>query len=193
VLEAVATTFEAGAASGRHLADRLIEALAAGHAAGGDARKGRAQSAAVVVADARPGMSRRPDGITANINVCEHPTPVAELRRIYDAISETLGFRELQQFAGSDVYQLRVMLHALGKYHQDVASHRGAASPWCTRRISWTRWMRSGRRSGSRRRRRIAAGIRGRGVLTRAWRGAEAAGKADTVRAQLRQVTQVRR
>ena len=42
-----------------------------------------------------------------NINVCEHPEPVAELRRVYDTASETLGFRKLEQFAGRDVLQLK--------------------------------------------------------------------------------------
>ncbi len=116
VLEAVAKTFEASEGSPRHLGDRLIEALAAGHAQGGDARKGRLQSAAVLVADPRPGRSRRDDGVTNNINVCEHPEPVAELRRIYDTISQTLGYRTLQEFGGNDVWQLKVMLHALGHY-----------------------------------------------------------------------------
>lgn len=114
VLAAVAAAFEASEGSTRHLADRLIEALAAGHAAGGDARKGRKQSAAVIVADPRPGRSRRPDGVTANINVCEHAEPVAELRRIYDTISQTLGYRVLEAVEGNDVWQLRVMLHMLG-------------------------------------------------------------------------------
>src|SRR5690606_2029052 len=90
-----------------------------GHALGGDGRHGETQSAAVLVADPRPGMSRRPDGITVNINVCEHPEPVAELRRIYDTASETLGFRRLEQFAGRDVLQLKLMLHALGYYRPD--------------------------------------------------------------------------
>jgi uncharacterized Ntn-hydrolase superfamily protein len=116
VLEAVAKTFEASEGSPRHLGDRLIEALAAGHAQGGDARKGRMQSAAMLVADPRPGRSRRDDGVTNNINVCEHPEPVAELRRIYDTISQTLGYRTLQEFGGNDVWQLKVMLHALGHY-----------------------------------------------------------------------------
>jgi uncharacterized Ntn-hydrolase superfamily protein len=116
VLEAVASTFEASEGSPRHLADRLIEALAAGHAKGGDARKGRSQSAAMIVADGRPGRSRRADGVTANISVCEHAEPVAELRRIYDNISQTLGFRTLQQFVGNDVWQLKVMLHELGHF-----------------------------------------------------------------------------
>ncbi len=120
-VDAVAASFESTEGGGRHLADRLIEALAAGQAAGGDARKGRMQSAAVVVADPRPRRSRRPDGVTANINVCENPTPVAELRRIYDSISQTLGFRTLQQLAGRDIWQLKLMLHALGYFRPEEA------------------------------------------------------------------------
>jgi len=116
VLDAVAASFEASEGAPRHLADRLIDAIAAGHAKGGDARKGRTQSAAVIVADSRPGRSRRADGITVNINVCENPEPVAELRRIYNTISQTLGFRQLEQFSGNDVWQLKVMLNALGYF-----------------------------------------------------------------------------
>jgi uncharacterized Ntn-hydrolase superfamily protein len=124
VLEAVARTFEASEGTPRHLGDRLIDALAAGQTAGGDARKGRTQSAAVVVADPRPGISRRPDGITVNINVCENRTPVAELRRIYDTVSQTLGFRTLQQQSGSDVWQLKVVLHPLGYVEAESDSLR---------------------------------------------------------------------
>lgn len=116
VVDAVADTFQASEGSLRTLADRLIEALAAGHALGGDGRHGETQSAAVLVADPRPGMSRRPDGQTVNINVCEHPEPVGELRRIYDTASETLGFRTLEQPIGRDVIQLKIMLHALGVF-----------------------------------------------------------------------------
>lgn len=120
VVDRVAEAFEASAGAPRHLADRLIEALAAGHRLGGDGRHGETQSAAVLVADPRPGMSRRPDGITVDINVCEHPEPVGEVRRIYDTVSETLGFRELRQFSGRDVLQLKVMLHALGYFRPDA-------------------------------------------------------------------------
>lgn len=121
VVDVVADTFQSTEGSVRTLADRLIEALDAGQAIGGDGRHGETQSAAVLVADPRPGMSRRPDGITVNINVCEHPEPVAELRRIYDTASETLGFRRLEQFAGRDVLQLKLMLHALGYYRPGEA------------------------------------------------------------------------
>ncbi len=136
VVEAVAASFEASEESGRHLADRLIEALTAGQKAGGDARKGRMQSAAVIVADPRPRRSRRPDGVTAHINVCEHPRPVAELRRIYNSISQTLGFRTLQQFSGRDVWQLKVILHALGFYRSDQAElERGDDSFFYTQEV----------------------------------------------------------
>jgi uncharacterized Ntn-hydrolase superfamily protein len=119
VVDAVADTFQASEGSLRTLADRLIEALNAGQVLGGDGRHGETQSAAVLVADPRPGMSRRPDGQTVNINVCEHPEPVRELRRIYDTASETLGFRTLEQPIGRDVIQLKMMLHALGYYRPD--------------------------------------------------------------------------
>ena len=116
VVDSVAVAFERSEGSGRHLADRLIEALYAGQVLGGDGRHGETQSAAVLVADPRPGMSRHPQGITTDINVCEHPEPVVEMHRIYDVASETLGFRRLEQFVGRDVFQLKVMLHALGYY-----------------------------------------------------------------------------
>lgn len=119
VVEAVARTFHTSEGSARSLADRLIEALNAGQLLGGDGRHGETQSAAVLVADPRPGMSRRPDGQTVNINVCEHPEPVQELRRIYDTASETLGFRTLEQHIGRDVIQLKLMLHALGLFRAD--------------------------------------------------------------------------
>jgi len=114
VVDAVAEAFEQSEEQHRHLADRLIEAINAGQVLGGDGRHGETQSAAVLVADPRPGMSRRPDKIGVDINVCEHPEPVTEMRRIYDTISETLGFRELRQFKGRDVVQLKMVLHALG-------------------------------------------------------------------------------
>lgn len=118
VVDAVADTMQASEGSVRTLADRLIEALTAGHKLGGDGRHGETQSAAVVVSDPREGRSRRPDKVTVNINVCEHPEPLDELRRIYNTATETLGFRRLEQFMGRDVLQLKLMLHALGYYRQ---------------------------------------------------------------------------
>lgn len=194
VLEAVARSFESTAVSDRHLADRLIEALAAGHAAGGDARKGRAQSAAVVVADPRPGRSRRSDGITANINVCEHPDPVTELRRIYDTISQTLGFRTLEQFTGADVWQLKVMLHALGHFRPQASTleQDRDAMLYTPETIAAV--------DGFRRAEGLSTpdlgsppGLVDRDTVARLWAALERAGKATAVRAELKEVTAVRR
>ncbi|MEJ2539425.1 MAG: DUF1028 domain-containing protein [Gemmatimonadota bacterium] len=122
VLEAVAGDFRATAGSGRHLADRLVSALEAGQAQGGDARHGRPQSAAVLVADPREDMARRPDGQTAFIHICEHPEAVAELRRVHDAVSGTLGHRTLQAYTGGDVAQLKILLHLLGYLGDDAVA-----------------------------------------------------------------------
>jgi uncharacterized Ntn-hydrolase superfamily protein len=121
IVDVVASAFENSDGTHRHLADRLIEAIAAGQALGGDGRHGETQSAAVLVADPRPGMTRRPDQIGVDINVCEHAEPVGELRRIYDTISETLGFRTLRQFKGNDIVQLKIILNALGYYNAGVS------------------------------------------------------------------------
>lgn len=194
VLAAVARSFESTAGSGRHLADRLIEALAAGQAAGGDARKGRSQSAAVVVADPRPGNSRRPDRVTADINVCEHPEPVAELRRIYDTISQTLGFRTLQQFSGADVWQLKVILHALGFFRPETIElvrddDAFLYTPDAVDAVDAFRTAEglSTPALGS------PPGLVDEQTVSRLWAALERAGKADAVRARLRDVTAVRR
>jgi len=113
VLHAVVADFEETRSSGRHLADRLVSAIEAGEAEGGDARHGRPQSAAVLVADPRESMARRPDGQTVFIHICEHPEAVFELRRTHDAVAGTLGHRTLQAVEGGDVAQLKILLHLL--------------------------------------------------------------------------------
>jgi uncharacterized Ntn-hydrolase superfamily protein len=73
VLEAMASAFVASAAL--DLPERLVRALEAGQAAGGD-KRGK-QSAALLVASCDP----RP---MHNLRVDDHPDPVAELRRLHD-------------------------------------------------------------------------------------------------------------
>lgn len=80
VVRAMADAF--GGAEERELADRLLLALEAGQAAGGD-KRGR-QSAALLVASAEPRMYH-------NLRVDEHADPVAELRRIYDVVVAHTG------------------------------------------------------------------------------------------------------
>ena len=195
VLAAVAASFEASEGTPRHLADRLIDALAAGYAAGGDRRRGRTQSAAVIVADPRPGRSRRADRITANINVCEHPEPVAELRRVYDTISQTLGHRTLEQFAGNDVWQLKVMLHALGHFGANAsAPARDAADAlvYTPETVAAVERFRAGEglstpALGS------PPGLVDAETVARLWAALERAGKAQPVRQRLLDATAVRR
>jgi cytochrome c-type biogenesis protein CcmH/NrfG len=78
VVEAMAAAFEATAGD---LADRLVYALAAGQAAGGDAR-GR-QSAAVLVVREGGGYLGLTDRYI-DLHVEDHPTPVRELKRLLD-------------------------------------------------------------------------------------------------------------
>jgi uncharacterized Ntn-hydrolase superfamily protein len=193
VVEAVAANFQSTEGSNRHLGDRLIEALMAGQMAGGDARKGRAQSAAVVVADPRQGRSRRPDGITVNINVCEHPTPVLELRRVWNTISQTLGYRTLQQFSGQDVWQLRVMLSALGAYRPGEAPEempdRFLLTDDLVQAVNAFRTSHdlAGPEAG------VPPGLVDAETVGVLWEALESAGRAEAVRAQLLDATAVRR
>jgi len=85
-IEAMAVAFEG---SRGHLANRLLAALEAGQAAGGD-KRGR-ESAALLVA---PFMGDALSKI--DLRVDYHPDPVAELRRIFDE----LAVRYREQIAG---------------------------------------------------------------------------------------------
>ncbi|MDB5108741.1 MAG: hypothetical protein JWM69_1682 [Candidatus Binatus sp.] len=78
-LTAMADAF--AASSQEHLAERLVRALEAGQAAGGD-RRGR-QSAALLVFGSE-------DYPSADLRVDEHRDPVAELRRIFEVAKREL-------------------------------------------------------------------------------------------------------
>lgn len=195
VIEAVAKSFEASEGMPYHLADRLISALNAGFVLGGDKRHGLRTSAAVVVADARPGMSRRSDGQTANINVCEHADPVGELRRIYDAVSQTLGYRTLEQHAGGDVYQLKVMLNALGLYKrgETVPARGPEANLFTAETVAAVDAFRTSEAMGTPAVGGSPAGLVDTETVARLWAALERAGKAAAVRQQLLDVTLIRR
>ncbi|MEO5588013.1 MAG: DUF1028 domain-containing protein [Gemmatimonadaceae bacterium] len=195
VLDAVAKSFEASEGTPRHLADRLIEAIQAGFSLGGDRRHGLRTSAAVVVADSRPGVSRRKDGQTVNINVCENADPVGELRRIYNAVSQTLGYRTLQQFSGGDVYQLKVMLNALGFYqrNQTIPSRGPDIYLFTPELVAAVDAFRASEKLATAENGGSPAGLVDDETVARLWSALERAGKAVDVRKQLMDVTQVRR
>jgi uncharacterized Ntn-hydrolase superfamily protein len=73
VLSAMEAAFLAGGAEG--LAERLVRALEAGQAAGGDKRGKQSASVLVHGAEAYP---------LVDVRVDEHPHPVAELRRVWE-------------------------------------------------------------------------------------------------------------
>lgn len=78
-LGAMAESYETSA--GEWFTERLVRALEAGQAAGGD-RRGR-QSAAIYVVHTEPYPY-------LDLRVDEHPDPVAELRRIYELVKTDL-------------------------------------------------------------------------------------------------------
>lgn len=197
VIEAVANSFEASEGQPRHLADRLIDAIMAGFVLGGDKRHGNRTSAAVVVADPRPGVSRRTDGQTVNINVCENPDPVVEMRRIYDAVSQTLGYRTLQSFSGGDVWQLKVMLHELGVYKPGptplVAQGDREANNFTADIIAAVDAFRTTEKMGTPAVGGSPAGLVDPELVAHLWAALERAGKTNEVRQQLLGTVQVRR
>src|SRR5213595_511944 len=121
VIDAVATTFEATEGTAMMLAERMILAMEAGQAKGGDRRWGNLQSAAIKIADPNdPG--RGGDYIALAIEVGEHPEPVAELKRIYYTTGRRLGYRSFSRVDGPDVLELKRMLHGIGYWRVSLAA-----------------------------------------------------------------------
>jgi uncharacterized Ntn-hydrolase superfamily protein len=85
-VDALAETFEANA--DRPLAERLLEALAAGQAAGGDSRG--QQSAALLVVKRKGGYAALSD-VLVDLRVDDHERPIEELSRIYELHQQLFG------------------------------------------------------------------------------------------------------
>jgi len=121
VLDAVAASMDATAGTGMALAERMILALEAGYAKGGDRRWGSLQSAAIKIADPNnPGRGN--DHIALAIEVGEHANPVAEMKRIYLTTARRLGYRNFSRIEGPDVVELKRMLHALGYWRPTLTT-----------------------------------------------------------------------
>ncbi len=118
-VDAVAATFESTEGTGLPLAERMILAMEAGYAKGGDRRWGNLQSAAIKIADPNdPG--RGGDFITLAIEVGENPEPVAEMKRIYYTTGRRLGYRSFSKIEGPDVIELKRMLHGVGAWRPEL-------------------------------------------------------------------------
>lgn len=121
VVDAVAASFESTEGTGLPLAERMILAMEAGQAKGGDRRWGNLQSAAIKIADPNdPG--RGGDYISLAIEVGEHPEPVGEVKRIYYTTARRLGYRSFSRVEGPDIVELKRMLHALGYWRPSLAA-----------------------------------------------------------------------
>jgi uncharacterized Ntn-hydrolase superfamily protein len=83
---ALAETFEQS--QDRPLAEKLLEALAAAQAAGGDSRG--QQSAALLVVERNGGYAGLSD-VLVDVRVDDHDRPIEELRRIYELHQQLFG------------------------------------------------------------------------------------------------------
>ena len=134
VVDAVAATFESTEGTAMPLAERMILALEAGQAKGGDRRWGSLQSAAIKIADPNePG--RGGDYIALAIEVGEHAEPVGEMKRIYYTTGRRLGYRTFSHIEGPDVIELKRMLHALGYWRPSMAAFPDAPPSTTNRKL----------------------------------------------------------
>jgi uncharacterized Ntn-hydrolase superfamily protein len=116
---ALADTFEA--AGPRPLTERLLTALAAAQAAGGD-RRGQ-QAAAIRVV--RRGAGYGGADILVDLRVDDHETPIAELRRLYTLHQLYFGATPDEQWVPLDAQleaEVRARLNRLGYSSGDLAA-----------------------------------------------------------------------
>jgi uncharacterized Ntn-hydrolase superfamily protein len=115
-VQAIAARFES--TPGRPLAERLLECLAAGQAAGGD-RRGQ-QSAALLVTRRDGGYAGLSD-VVVDLRADDHPQPVAELERLFAIHQKLFGSTPRSQWVDVDrnlAAELRERLTALGYHHE---------------------------------------------------------------------------
>lgn len=117
VVDALAETFEAARGS---LAERLIAALAAGQAAGGD-KRGQ-ESAALLVVRKKGGYAGFNDKYV-DLRVDDHPAPIEELKRLLDLQQLYFGKTDPSNVIAIDAgigQELQRLMQAHGYYRGDV-------------------------------------------------------------------------
>lgn len=123
VVQAMAEAFEGAQGS---LAERLIEALRAGQAAGGDARG--QQSAALLVVKEKGGYA----GLTdrwIDLRVDDHPEPIEELARLLKLHQLYFGeTREMVKLDADRIKSVQTMLKALGYYAGEITGQLDGAT-----------------------------------------------------------------
>jgi uncharacterized Ntn-hydrolase superfamily protein len=108
-VDALATTFESNAHL--ELAERLIECLAAGQAAGGD-RRGQ-QSASLLIVQKDEGYAKLSDTVV-DLRVDDHERPIAELRRLFSLHQELFGATPEEDWVEVDDTLAGELRHRLG-------------------------------------------------------------------------------
>jgi uncharacterized Ntn-hydrolase superfamily protein len=110
-VDALVETFEA---SSGPLAERLLAALAAGQAAGGDSRG--QQSAALLVVERDGGYAGLSDTLV-DLRIDDHERPIVELQRLYGLHRELFGVTPIEDWLDVDevlAAELRERLRRLG-------------------------------------------------------------------------------
>jgi uncharacterized Ntn-hydrolase superfamily protein len=111
-VDAIAEAFEASA--GKPLAERLLDALDAGQAAGGD-KRGQ-QSAALLIVERDGGYAGLSD-VSIDVRTDDHAQPLTELRRLYEAHQAIFGETPKEEWLDVDAAvadELRARLARLG-------------------------------------------------------------------------------
>jgi uncharacterized Ntn-hydrolase superfamily protein len=123
-VDALAETFERTA--GQPLAERLLECLRAAQAAGGD-RRGQ-QSASLLVVEKDGGYAKLSDTLV-DLRVDDHPLPIEELARLYEAHQLLFGATPRESWLDVDDElraEIRERLDRLG--HGSLADWAGVAN-----------------------------------------------------------------
>ena len=122
-VDALAETFEA---SSGPLAERLLEALAAAQAAGGD-KRGQ-QSAALIVVERDGGYAGLSDSLV-DLRVDDHEAPIEELGRLYDLHQQLFGSTPREEWLPVDD-ELRAEIdgHLARLGHERLEDWAGAAN-----------------------------------------------------------------
>lgn len=126
-LEAMARAYQEARDARRPLAERLLAALAAGQAAGGD-RRGMESAALLVV---KPGGGYGGAGdVWVDLRVDDHPRPIAELTRLYRDVHQYYfgETREALPISPALARELRAALARLGFLRSPASGAWDAAS-----------------------------------------------------------------
>lgn len=133
VVDSMAAAYERSSAEGLPFGERLLAALEAGQAAGGD-RRGQ-QGAGLLIVKAEGGYGGGDDRY-ADLRVEDHVAPIAELRRVYDVWMAAFhpedhfvpgGSRSLAVPAGPHVCSIQALLAGAGFGEAPAADARFCA------------------------------------------------------------------